>query len=99
MRHLCYSPRIHVVSAPILNHLFSQVHIDALLDKKRGQSITADRSSNYLYSSQAKRSDAWVSHLFIFAIISPELFNVDHGIHTAPLVHPAYCSDSLVLSV
>lgn len=39
------------------------------------------------------------SYLLILAVVSPELLDVDHGVHTAPLVDPAHRRDSLVFSV
>lgn len=41
----------------------------------------------------------WLTRLFIFAIISPELLNVDHGVDTASLVDPPHRCDPLVLGV
>ena len=40
-----------------------------------------------------------VSDLFICAIVLPQLFNVDHGVHTAALIHLSDGCDSLVLCI
>lgn len=42
---------------------------------------------------------AGVTRLLIFAVISPELLDVDHGVHAASLVDPPDCGDALVLCV
>lgn len=41
----------------------------------------------------------WLACLLVFAIISPELLDVDHWVHAASLVHAPNCSDPLVLCV
>lgn len=44
-RHLRHSARVHVVSAPILDHLFGQVNVDSLFMKERSQVSEQKRSS------------------------------------------------------
>lgn len=39
------------------------------------------------------------TYLFIFTVIPPELFNINHGIDTAPLVHASDGRDALILCV
>lgn len=39
------------------------------------------------------------SHLFILAVISPQLFDVDHGIDAASLIYPPHSCDPLVLCI
>jgi len=95
--HLGHSPGIHVVPISILNHLFGQVHIDSLFMTKTSKYSTPSRP--HFNNSLCANTYRWVTHLLVFAIVSPELLDVDHGVHAASLVHPPYCSDALVLCI